>query len=558
MGFFDILSFGADSALGAKPNYQQYYQDDQTNMRMLNEQVSRIEQETRDAADRMKRVQLTTGKGVNAKLQSYYDGLTSEMKQVIAKNPNYRTDPIQMQAVNAVMERFSNNEIIANDLQSKASYQQFRNAATNGLLTAREIADGEQSWKRYQDGADDVFRYGKAKLVDYSKEAINAMASIGQLNYKKNGMRNADRKDAKRGMQTLFANAEYADQALVDFKQESLEEQAKWLDIPHKEHMTEEEEQELRSEVDRRIASLSKNGMLADPIVDWATDRFYPYTRQQYDQRDLINLRGSYGGSSRRSSKIKPSGYFKTDFEAGMRSIQDYFAKDSEAKGVAFNVKLNAVRALVPENDKGMLMSDRMFIRSSDGKFIRLRPSSLGYMKSYGTGNENKDSHYNASLIGSRRKGKNGEEDKIYYRVAVNTNGLVTDENFKNFIQSLGINVISLKGETVIRYNGKQLAKYAGDETEATKRFLIEYIGGKYIPKQSGGISGSIYQPSGILLPYKAESSPYFMNDKSIERIYDEEVYMKKSKAELEADAQWQSSMGESSESSTDYFSGVR
>ena len=48
------------------------------------------------------------------------------------------------------------------------------------------------------------------------------------------------------------------------------------------------------------------------------------------------------------------------------------------------------------------------------------------------------------------------------------------------------------------------------------------------------------------------------MNDKSIERIYDEEVYMKKSKAELEADAQWQSSMGESSESSADYFSGVR
>lgn len=137
MGFFDILSYGADSALGAKPNFQQYYQDDQNNMRMLNEQVSRIEQETRDAADRMKRVQLTTGKGVNAKLQSYYDGLTSEMKQVIAKNPNYRTDPIQMQAVNAVMERFSNNEIIANDLQSKASYQQFRNAATNGLLTAR-------------------------------------------------------------------------------------------------------------------------------------------------------------------------------------------------------------------------------------------------------------------------------------------------------------------------------------------------------------------------------------------------------------------------------------
>ena len=553
MGFFDILSFGADSALGAKPNFQQYYQDDQTNMRMLNEQVSRIEQETRDAADRMKRVQLTTGKGVNAKLQSYYDGLTSEMKQVIAKNPNYRTDPIQMQAVNAVMERFSNNEIIANDLQSKASYQQFRDAATKGVLTAREIADGEQSWKRYQDGADDVFRYSKAKLVDYSKDAIAAMAGIGQLNYKKNGMLNADRKDAKRGMQGLFANAEYADQALVDFKQESLEEQAKWLDIPVKEHMTEEEEQELRSEVDRRIASLSKNGMLADPIVDWATDRFYPYTRQQYDQRDLINLRGSYGGRSRKSSKIKPSGYFKTDFEAGMRSIQDYFAKNSEAKGVAFNVKLNAVRALVPENDKGMLVSDRMFIRSSDGKFIRLRPSSLGYMKSYGTGNENKDSHYNASLIGSRSKDK-----QINYRVAVNTNGLVTDENFKNFIQSLGINMLPLKGETVIRYNGKQLAKYAGDETEAAKRFLIEYMGGHYIPKQSGGISGSIYQPSGILLPYKAESSPYFMNDRSIERIYDEEVYMKKSKAELEADAQWQSSMGESSESNVDYFSGVK
>ena len=553
MGFFDILSFGADSALGAKPNFQQYYQDDQTNMRMLNEQVSRIEQETRDAADRMKRVQLTTGKGVNAKLQSYYDGLTSEMKQVIAKNPNYRTDPIQMQAVNAVMERFSNNEIIANDLQSKASYQQFRDAATKGLLTAREIADGEQSWKRYQDGADDVFRYGKAKLVDYSKEAITAMASIGQLNYKKNGMMNADKKDAKRGMQGLLSNAEYADQALVDFKQESLEEQAKWLDIPVKEHMTEEEQDELRSEVDKRIASLSKNGMLADPIVDWATDRFYPYTRQQYDQRDLINLRGSYGGRSRKSSKIKPNGYFKTDFEAGKRSIDDYFAKDPEAKGVAFNVKLNAVRALVPENDKGMLVSDRMFIRSSDGKFIRLRQSSLGYMKSYGTGNENKDSHYNASLIGSRSKDK-----QINYRVAVSTNGLVTDENFKNFIQSLGINMLPLKGETVIRYNGKQLAKYAGDETEAAKRFLIEYMGGHYIPKQSGGISGSIYQPSGILLPYKAESNPYFMNDRSIERIYDEEVYMKKSKAELEADAQWQSSMGESSESNVDYFSGVK
>lgn len=538
MGVFDILSFGADSALGARPNYSQYYQDDQTNMKLLNEQTTRIEQETRDAAERMKRVQLTTGKGVNSKLQSYYDGLTEEMKQVIAKNPNYRTDPFQMQQVNAVMDRFSNNDIIGNDLQSKAAYQQFKDAATKGILTAREIADGEQRWKRYQDGLDDVFGYSKARQVDYDKEAISASAALRQLNLKKGHMLNVKHSDHRRAMQAVFANPDNMDQLVADFKNTlPASEQAKWLGLPVKEHMTDEDEAELSKQVQQRIADLSSNKALADPLIDWASDRFYPFTNQQYDQWDMINQRNAWhaGRTSSKTPKLPPNGYFKEEIGNKLGSIDPWMKAHPDTKSATFDIKMNATSALFKTNNAGVLTSNRMFIRTTDGHLIRMHPTMIGYLQGYKKGLEN--TLTNGMISAVKMKDRNGE---VYYqkRVAASTQGFIPDTEFRNFITSLGYYFGKNKNQQwVVKGPGiKDYKPYGTNPDEAIRKFMIEYFGAQYIPKQAGGVSGMIYQPAGMVIPYSVETDSD-INNSSIEKAYDQEVFMKKKKYQLDADA---------------------
>lgn len=535
MGLFDILALGGDKALGVSVPFDQYRADDMNNMKLLNEETSRIEEATRSAAARMERVQLQTGAGVNRKLQQYYDGLTEELKQVISKNPNYKTDAFQMQQVNSVMGKFSNNEIIANDEISKGSYAQFRDAAVKGVLTAREIREAEDRWKQYQDGLIPTFDYTKAKLVDYHDDAIKTMGQIARLSLSKKGLMQVSRSDARNGMEGLMmGNSDYADKAINDFRTSlDVQEQAKWLGIPVKKHLTAEDEQELKGTVSKRIAMLSKNKSLANPIVDWLTDTYYPYTHQQFDQRYLANLHASHRASRSKTEKIKPDGYFKRDLYPALQNVISHLDSHPNARSVSFNVKMNGARALVPEDARGLLVSDRMFIHTTDGRLVRIQRQSTGYLQPYQ--NKSGVTHYDGAVIGGRYKGK------VFARAAVKTYGSVVDEDYENFVTSLGFHVVSANGATSIYSDGKRVRHYPMSKEKGIAKFMVEMLGAHYEPKQTGGQGGMVYTPSKMIVPYDAESAP-FDGDPAMERMYDEEVYMRKKKYQLEADAQWQPS----------------
>ena len=531
MGLFDVLSYGSNDALGTKVNYRQYYQDDVNNQVMMDKELTRIETEVRDTADRMKRVQLTTGKGVNAKLQSFYDGLTQELKTTISKNPNYKTDPIQMQAVNAVMDRFASNDIIANDAQSKATYQAFKEQTLSGKLTAREIAEGENRWKRYQDGVDDIFSYTNAKKVDYSNDLISAAAQLRHMNTKAGnhmlGVSISDTKDMIR--QKVGGNAEYLDQALTNFKNLPLEERAHWMGMTYGRNLSDEQEAKLGEELNRRFDSMTTNGQLSEPLINWLADEYHPYTNQQWNQWDMMNQREAYMNArayaKHGTQKLPPTGYFKGDFQRALQSSDD-FARNQQGIHVQ-DLRLNGGMSLFPMSREGKILSSRMVFNFKGGKMVMANPNAISYLQPY---QDKQTRMRNAQLITVR----NG--DSMSRRLSVGTAGLLNMSDFRNFLAAAGFTV---KGGKVYQYaKGKNYAihTYPGvNDDEAMRRFLVEEMGATSMPVQMTGLNGNINPKDYVVMPYHAEVNANNLGSWST--AYDQEVYEHKNKSQMEADA---------------------
>lgn len=520
MGLFDVFSYGSKNAIGIKKDYDQIYRTDVENEKMINNEVTRIENDTRDAAERMKRVQLTTGKGVNQKLQTYYDGLTSQLKDVISKNPNYKTDPFQMQQVNGVLNQYADNEIIANDQQSKASYGMYKEMVANGMLSAREIAAHDQKWKQYQDGVIDRFDYSKEHRVDYTKAAIDASQAITQLDRKNGVMRNVSYGTHEKAMQGVFSNPELMDQLLTDFKNDTpLDEQAKWLGIAHKDSRTPEEEEQLKLDVQERIGELSKNNALAYPVLKYASDKFYPYTRQEYDQLSLINQRGMWGGRRKGKSDGEPYSYFDNDIVDAYDESESFIKANPSGKA-AFDLKLNAINALFETGPNGLPVSNRMFMKGRGGVMVPL--TSNGYI---------------SKLEGKERKMWDGKMivSNGTRRLGATASGIVLKKNYRNFLTSLGFH-ITPAGDSKVTISRNGVPAVTLPAQDAEQEYIIHHLGGVYDERRSTGMGKLVNSDPGVIVSYDVETDSGVFNTDTRE-YYDQEARSHKKKYELEADA---------------------
>lgn len=524
MGLFDVLKFGDKNAIGVTPGYDAIIKSEQEHEKLINNEVSRIHEETKMAADRMQRVQLTTGEGVNRKLQSYYDQLTGELKEVISKNPNYKTDPFQAQQVNSVIGKFSNNSIIANDQQSKASYERFKDMASKGFLSTREIADAEVKWKQYQDGGLDTFDFSKAKRVDYASVAMQAAQSITQLNRKNGYFRNVSHDDFSKVMKSVFTNPEMMDQLVADFRSEvPLEEKATFLGIPHKPNMTSEEREALEKDVNEHMDELASSNKLANPILKYAEDKFYPYTRQEYDQVSLINMRGAWSHPPKGKDDDSNFSYFENDFATAVRSADNFMANNPNGQ-TAFNTKLSAIESLFSKSRNELPVSNRMFIHTNNGTMIPISESTLGYAAN--TNKAKGNFMYNGKVIVS----------KGTKRIAATAEAFVPKENMRNFISSMGFTISKTDdGSFVFQRKGFKQVVNASDNDSAMQKFIIEKIGGSYYRKETAGVGGIINSAEGVIVAYEPETDSGIFNVDTM-RKYDQEARMARKKYQIEYD----------------------
>lgn len=492
MGFFDALSFGASDALGVKPNYAEYAQQDAQQYQMLDRELTRSYNETKDAASRMERVQLTTGAGVNAKLQRFYDGLTQELKATISKNNNYKNDPFQMQQVNAVVNKYANNEIISNDKLSQQSYNDFKKLAMSGGLSAADIAHGEKEWERYRNGETDVFSYSNPKKVDYNDEAIKVSSAIKRLTKKKGFYNNVNPADHKKAMEGLMTNPDYADKAMTDFKNLPLEDQAHWLNIPYKEDGNDEAIKEL---ISKKLDMLGSSGHMATPVVNWLSDRYYPYTNRELDTIEKMSYMEEMRAKRAAAKSVAPPvDYWSRDIAPALNDAI-ISAKENPGTFGSWNVKLKNASSLFPNNINGVPSGNymRLGVTDASGQRISLPIKTVGW---FDPGQTKAKNAYDGMVV----KKNNGE-----IRIGAKIPGFVSKGNYENFISSIGVNV-SLKDGNIYTFssNGRSIASInAASKSDAVLKFMVSNLGGSHMVQQTSGIGSLISQPEGVYIDYE-------------------------------------------------------